>query len=316
MLLQQLVFQFLAEVTPGNTNETRQAYHTKLSQLMRFVGSDIEAGTITRDTIEAFKLDLTSRTEKKRGHVMVQGKLSPFTIRTTMVTVRFLFSWACERGYIPNNPMQGVRIPKEPPAQPKPVQANVAVSMIESAAVTGKNWERARNVALLYFFRDTGCRVGGVHSANLRDLDLEAGRIPVIEKGNKERYVFLSPATVFALQIWIEQRSTMDIFCTNLFVSKFGTPLTRSGIYHVFAHLAEVAKIESRFNPHAFRHAFARDAIEAGLDLSRLSQIMGHASIDVTNRYYSRFNVEELRRAHNFFSPASNMIQIPAVMES
>lgn len=314
MDLHGLINQFLNECTPGNTNETRKAYQTKLRQLEIYFGDQAEPN-ITRSQLEEFKLWFTSRPEHRRGNGMVKGKLSPFTIRSTMVTIRYFYTWAHDRGLLKTNPTEGMKIPKEPAAQPKPVDQTVVIRMIEAAAITGPNWEKARNVAILYFFRDTGCRVGGLLDAQLDGLDLESGRALITEKGDTCRYVFLSPVTVHILKVWLYWRSTLNIFCGNIFLNRYGTPLTRTGLYKIFGKIADEAKIETRYNPHSFRHAFARDAIQAGLDLSRLSQLLGHASIDVTNRYYTRFNDSELRKAHNKFTPAANMPEIMPVLE-
>lgn len=310
--LQELIYQFVQEVTMGSTNETRQAYLTKLRYMVRFFGDQVDCNAIDRNSLEIFKQDLLERNEKRRGAGTVSGHLSRFTVRTVLVTTRFFFSWAYDRGYVQTNPMQGMRIPREPEVKPKPVIENVAIRLIEAAATNGEHWERSRNVAMLYTLRDTGCRIGGLVTAKLEGLELDQARLWVTEKGDNLRPVFLSPSTVMAMQAWIDWRQAKDPFTDNLFINKFGTNLTRGGVYKVLAKLAREAGIFDRFNPHAFRHAFARDAIEAGIDLSRLSQLLGHASIDITNRYYARWNVDELQRAHAQFTPVQSFPPIQA----
>lgn len=315
MNLDELVNQFLVEVAPERKSDTHQAYLTKLNHLKRFIGENVDAGEITREKLEAFKEYLLNRDEKRKGASTVKGKLSRFTIRSVLVTTRFLFSWAYDRGLVTSNPMQGLRIPKEPPAQPKAVSADVAVKLIETAAITGAPWERSRNVALLYCFRDTGCRVGGLVTATLDHFDWDKGYLFVIEKGDQERPVFLSDQTITVLNQWLQWREQLQPYTDHLFVSIHGTPLTRGGIYKIFRKLATIAKIDERFNPHSFRHAFARDAIENGIDMGRLSQLMGHSSIDVTNRYYSRWDTAELADAHQKYTPMNDFPAIYPVME-
>lgn len=202
--------------------------------------------------------------------------------------------------------MAGIRIPKEPPAQPKAVQSGIVLRLVETAATNGPEWARARNLAMLFFLRDSGCRVSGLINSSVNDYDPKKGWIMVKEKGGETRPVFLSELSRQAISLWLEWRNTLNIREDKLFLSMNGIGLTRGGCYKMLRNLADKAGIQSgeRFNPHAFRHAFARDAIENGLDLSRLSQILGHKSIDVTNRYYSRWDKNELKKAHKKFTPA------------
>ena len=62
--------------------------------------------------------------------------------------------------------------------------------------------------------------------------------------------------------------------------------------------LAMCAKVKSRSNPHAFRHGFARGAVENGVDLSKVSQLLGHRDVSVTVKFYARWADDELERAH------------------
>ncbi len=66
---------------------------------------------------------------------------------------------------------------------------------------------------------------------------------------------------------------------------------------------AQRAQLRGRFNPHAFRHAFARDMLDNGADLATVSQLLGHRSIETTARFYARWSDEELHRKHQRFSP-------------
>ena len=66
--------------------------------------------------------------------------------------------------------------------------------------------------------------------------------------------------------------------------------------------LAKRAGVNGRFNPHAFRHGWARGALKNGADLGTVSQILGHSSIQVTAEFYARWADEELAQRHQKFS--------------
>lgn len=316
MNLDELIERFLAATTSGFSNETYASYRRKLNYLREFAGGgDINPNKITPQIVEGLKLHLTSRDTKRRGAVQVAGKLSPFTIYTTMKTTKYFLEWAYQNNHIDQDAMRGVKLPKEPQPKPKAVERTIMIKMVQTASITGPDWERARNVALILCLADTGARVSGLASAEIDNLDLGKGQLIVIEKGDQQRTVFLSPATIEAVKVWLDFRQSMNPLERTIFINKFSTRLTRGGVYKILRRIADTAAILGRSNPHAFRHAFAKGAIENGIDLSRLSELMGHSSEATTAKYYARWNVSDLRRAHRKFTPVTSFPSVHAVFE-
>jgi hypothetical protein len=90
-----------------------------------------------------------------------------------------------------------------------------------------------------------------------------------------------------------------------LFIGQGGQGLSRSGAEKIWNRLAEAAGVENqRHNFHSFRHAFARDSIRAGADLSHVSQLMGHSSTAITSDYYLQYTHDELQEVHARVSPS------------
>lgn len=316
MKLTDLIDRFLAATTSGFSNETYTSYRRKLNYLVAFVGGgEVDPNTITPETVEGLKLFLTSRNKKRKGAKEVEGKLSPFTVYTNLKTTKYFLDWAYQNGFIDHDAMRGVRLPSEPKPKPKAVEQTVIVKLLEAAATTGEDWERARNLALILCLCDTGARVSGLAGADLDTLDLALGELEVTEKGDENRIVFLSPATLEALKIWLEFRQELGPLERTLFINKYGTRLTRGGIYKILRKVADAGGILERSNPHAFRHAFAKGAIENGIDLSRLSELMGHSCEAITAKYYTRWNTSELRRAHRKFTPVNGLPVVKAQFE-
>lgn len=311
MNLRDLIDRYLAATTAGYMNETYTSYRRKLNYLVNFVGGDqVDANTITGQTIEGLKLFLSSRDKKRKGSTVVSGKLSPMTIHTALKTVKHFLDWSYRNGHLNHDAMQGVKLPKEPQPKPKAVSQENIVKLLQAAAQNGQDWERVRNVALIMVLCDTGARVSGIANAELADLDLSGGEMLVVEKGDNQRTVFLSPGTVEALRTWLDWRGSLAPIESTLFIGRYGTRLTRKGIYQVLAAAAKRGDVVGRFNPHSFRHSFAKGAIENGIDLSRLADLLGHSSEAITAKYYTRWNNSELRRAHQRFSPGVGLPDI------
>jgi integrase/recombinase XerD len=124
----------------------------------------------------------------------------------------------------------------------------------------------------------------------------------VTEKGSKTRAVTFTEVTAALLAAWLDirQKEVKEVFY-NLDTLE---PLTRNGLYQALRRMARRAGITGRFNPHSFRHAFAREYIKAGGDIVTLSMLMGHRETSTTARHYLIFSNREVIEAHEKYSPA------------
>jgi site-specific recombinase XerD len=307
--LHNLIDLFLADVCAGKHNETEKTYRTKLRQLQRFAGNR----SVTRDLIKGFMQDLKTRTRHKHGYRVIEGGLSVYTIKTVLQTTRHFCRWLYENKYIPEDIAPLIVLPSPPPPAPKAISDDTVNALIRSAFEnSSEEWERARNVAIMYYLRDTGGRVGGMCYAKLGSIDLRDGSVETVEKGRNVK-LYINPPTVQAIRSWIDQRSSLKPITDHLFISnRTKQGMTRQGVARMLNRLAERAGIQERRNPHAWRHAFARDFLKSGGELSQLAGLMNHSSIWVTNNYYARWNDKELQQAHALSSPVNLITEVSA----
>ena len=127
-----------------------------------------------------------------------------------------------------------------------------------------------------------------------RDLQLTRPyQMRLFGKGRKERLCPLWPQTAQVLRAHCEERQIDLTSETRVFLNHRGAPLTRFGVRYLLAkHLerarAEVATLaRKRLHPHSMRHSTAVALLKSGVDLSTISQWLGHASPNTTNRYAS-----------------------------
>lgn len=302
MDVNRLIDLFIMDVCAGKKNETEQAYRTKLKMFARY----LDKMTITSKVVNDFRLDMLTRDKHYSGRrTPSQGKLSVFTVRTVMVTVRHFCKWLYLNDFIRENIAPGVKVPQLPQPQPKAIRQDSMEALLSAALVHGDSAQRARNVAIIYWLRDTGGRVGGLLNAKLEDLNINDGIIETTEKG-KTVQEFLNPETLRVLSVWLSYRGDFaKPECKFIFVGftsghgVCGNKMTRSGIYNLFRSLARQAGVKYEgMNPHAFRHAYARDYLLEGGELTQLAGILHHTSIWVTATYYTRWNITELKKAH------------------
>ena len=310
MKLSQAIEFFVEQGNAHNSIFTQEGYRSKLTQhLLPYLG-DVDVQAISVAEVQAFKKHLITRDTKKRGSRTIKGKLSPYTIKSILASVKSFSRWLTENNYIEQNLAANLVIPTPPPPDPKAISRENVIKMLETAAMTGDEWLRYRNVALIYTFFDTGGRLSSITYADISHLDLERGRLESIGKGNKLVTLRLLDVTVAALRSWLNFRQYLKPMDHKLFITKKGTGLKPKGVYSALRAIAENANVVGRWNPHAFRHGWARDALIAGADLSHVSQLLHHSSIVVTANYYARWADDELHDIHRRFSPGTN---IPAI---
>ena len=291
--LSEALSEFDLSLVGNAADSTRSWYQQRLSVLVEFV-ADVEIEELTISHLRRWRASLIERDGRWQDHPTrpeEKGGLSPWTVRGYIRAVRAFCNWCVREGLLVSSPAARLRLPPKPPNPPKAVSNEDVLAMLDVADV--------RDRAIVSVLAATGCRVGGLCDLRLSDLELEhqPARAMVREKGRggkKSRLVFFGPQTVSALRAWITIRPDVG-GDDHVFLGQRG-PLTEGGVYQVLRRLAKKAGIEGRFNPHAFRHAFARGALENGADLGTVSQLLGHSGIGVTNEFYGRWSVDELGR--------------------
>jgi len=103
----------------------------------------------------------------------------------------------------------------------------------------------------------------------------------VCGKGRKERLVWLSADAYAVLQTWLEMRPPSDH--AQVFLNERGQPLCANGMQWLLHRYGR--QIDLDLTPHQLRHTFARQLTEAGMPLTSLGKLLGHAQITTTQIY-------------------------------
>jgi integrase/recombinase XerD len=294
------LFQELREglVSPA----TQRNYEYTFTVFQTWLDATNKAGEpITRLTLEQFRGAMAKR----------KPPLSPKTINTYIRHIRALFKWSHEEGFLPSNPASRLKLVPTPQAPPKAVEDVDIMTMLSTALALPDPIESIRAYALIRFFAESGCRLGGAESMTLGTLDLANNRALVIEKGRgggDGRYVFFSSVTRGAIAGYLAfhpgvKRDGMKLHIVDPTAKVWrgrGGGLSASGIYQILKDVA--ATVAGRAtNPHSFRHRFAVNYLDNGGDIASLSQLMGHSGIEITGDIYARWSVKQLQVKHGQF---------------
>lgn len=278
LTVQDLVRIFL-ESQNGFISETTLRWYTfYLRPLIEHLGNRKASTITTNDLISIF-------------HLVKTDEHRPYTLFNFVRGWKRLFRWAVDEGYLGVNPAKKLRTPPIPKKSPAGILKDDLSKMLETASKTGTP---ERDFALVLFVADTGVRLGGVASLTVDRLDVQKRRAIVIEKGRggkKERVVFFSSRAAVALENWLEKRGERDD--QRVFLLK------PHGIYQLFKRLAHKSGITGKWNPHSFRHAYARKLLAEGVSIGVVSHLMGHSNVQVTIDFYGRFSNDELQEIYD-----------------
>ena len=159
----------------------------------------------------------------------------------------------------------------------------------------------------------TGLRRGEAAGLRWDDLDLDAGRLKVIQTivtidgkpvigkpktENSAREIGLDPQTVAVLRSHRAQGAEEQLALGKalrdadlVFVWQDGNPVHPDVLTKTFQRLAEAAKLPV-IRLHDLRHSYASAALEAGVPLKVVSDRLGHGSIAITADLYSHVRHE------------------------
>lgn len=169
---------------------------------------------------------------------------------------------------------------REPKRLPRALDRRETTELLGSL----RTW-RDRAIAGLMLL--CGLRAGEVLALQVTDVDIGARWLTVTGKGAKERRVPLDVDVAGLIQTYLlAERPETD--CTALFVvakgATRGRGLTPAGLRTIFRYHRALAGVPAG-HPHALRHTFGTALAEAGVDLSVMQALLGHAHVDTTARY-------------------------------
>lgn len=299
MLLTDALSGFLLALEArGCRPATVKSYRLRLAGLVSFlsargVGNVGEAGP---GDLDAWVVSLRRQTVRWLGHPArpeQMGGLSLATIRGRAQSAQAFFRWCAERRLVEGSPAAHLRLPKVNSRCGDKVMKAVDLARLVAVAEERAEAGKPRDLALLLFLVETGCRAGEAASLRLGWLDLEAGD-GIVEGKSGQRAIDFTGVTAEALRAWLAVRPAVDH--DFVWVGQRGGPLSARGIYEVLRRLAREGGVEGRFNPHSIRHLVGQSwSDQVNLELVR--QKLGHQSVLTTAMFYANQDRERVKAA-------------------
>lgn len=201
---------------------------------------------------------------------------SKVTIDNMRRILSSLFSWLEDEDYILKSPARRIHKVKSATVI-KETYTDEALELLRD------NCTELRDLAMIDMLASTGMRVGEMVLLNRNDIDFNERECIVFGKGSKERVVYFDARTKIHLQNYLKSRTDDN---PALFVS-LKSPHERLKIGGVEVRLREFGKKLGlqKVHPHKFRRTLATMAIDKGMPIEQLQQLLGHSKIDTTLQY-------------------------------
>ena len=263
-LEQDLVELFLsAKRIEGCSEKTLKYYNATIQAMLTCVGKGVRH--IVTDDVRSY---LTESQEKNQS--------SKVTIDNIRRILSSFFSWLEDEDYILKSPVRRIHKVKTG-TNIKETYTDEALELMRDSCT------ELRDLAIIDMLASTGMRVGEMVLLNRADINFNERECVVFGKGDKERIVYFDARTKIHLQNYLNSRRDEN---PALFVS-LQKPHKRLQISGIEVRLREYGKRLglSKVYPHKFRRTLATMAIDKGMPIGQLQQLLGHRRIDTTLQY-------------------------------
>ena len=244
----------------------------------------MELDALTPLVLQSFITELL-----QRGNKMTGKGLSANTINAVISVIQSSLKTAHLLGLTKEYTADKIKRPK---LKEKPVEcfSLAEQKMIEQAILTGKKDKQYGIILCLY----SGLRIGELMALQWSDIDFAKGILTVSKSchDGKNGLIIDEPKTVTSrrviplpkqllpiLKLWKKRSGSPFVVSSN------GKPVPVRSYQRSFELLLKKLNISHK-GFHSLRHTFATRAIECGMDVKTLSEILGHKNPTVTlNRY-------------------------------
>ncbi|WP_347877185.1 MULTISPECIES: tyrosine-type recombinase/integrase [Halanaerobium] len=151
-----------------------------------------------------------------------------------------------------------------------------------------------RNKLIVYLLLYTGVRVSELVNIRIPDFDLLTGELKIIGKGNKYREIPLNQKLKKVLKSYLNKERKENKHAEDsqyLLLTERSPKMHRDTVNYVLRKIGK--DLDFKLNPHKFRHTTFTLLLAKGVDITTISALAGHNSIETTNKYYLNTSKEE-----------------------
>lgn len=292
---------------------TQHTYETGLHAFQQFLVHSVVQTESNLTTAPAASLTLDSidtNVLQDFQSWLGQNNYSRFSHKTYLASVVAFLNYALSKDWLPATfSLERARaklkqvtrrsaypIPRPDPALPQLIRYydEMSVPEGETEKERRKRLQTLRSRAFVHLLYCSAGRLGEVAALNRKDVaDGRRKEAIVTGKGEKERFIFITPDARAAIAAYVNQRK--DSY-EPLFISHardYGKRLSHVMLWNTIKTAAK--KLGMDVSPHDFRHFRARQMLEQGAPLEAIQEILGHSDIGTTRRVYAHYSKPSIR---------------------
>lgn len=245
---------------------------------------------VSKKTIALFKAYLSSRDRKTAIKREISEKfIGGRSVNRMLSSLRTFLRYLIDMDYIVPVPPEVIKLVKTDKKHPQVAELNELIRLIESPDKLETNkLVVKRNRTILEVLFSTGMRISELVSLNKSNID-GTGRVFIMGKGRKERFVYLTPRAQNCLELYLQTRNdnfpALFIPYSGLNVSSLKKRISTNYIQERIKYYREKLRINVPTSAHSLRHGFATYLAEEGANPAAIQILLGHESLATTTRY-------------------------------
>lgn len=282
---------FLLNLKVNNYSpETYYNYERDLKVFEDFLFDNaVDFAKLSKKDILNYKALLTSYDRKTALAQETKIRLNAYSINRMLSVLRSYFKYLIEMDYPTTIAPDMIKMVKTIRKNSQVAELDEFVKLLQFPSTYEKNrLVGLRNRAMLEVLFSTGMRISELINLKTKQID-KTGRIFVLGKGKKERFVYLTPRAKEHLEAYLATRNDNSPFTFIPYRGQNSADCERkiSPVYlqTTIKKYRELLDINLPISAHSLRHGFATYLAEAGANPAAIQVLLGHESLETTTRY-------------------------------
>ncbi len=226
--------------------------------------------------------------------------LAESSMQRLLSSLRGFYRYLVKNSQAESNPATDVRAPKGAKKLPKVMDVDQVDRLLSNNASSPLEM---RDLAMMELMYSSGLRLSELVNLNVIDLDLQAGQVRILGKGNKTRYLPVGQQARETLNSWLGLRESIAVTGEQaVFVNNRGSRLSQRAVQKRMSEQAQKTQLGVHVHPHMLRHSFASHMLESSGDLRSVQELLGHANISTT-QVYTQLDFQHLAKVYDQAHP-------------
>jgi site-specific recombinase XerD len=225
---------------------------------------------------------------KKTGSI----RLNAYSINRMLSVLRSYLKYLLDMDYNSSLSPDMIKMIKVIKKKTQVAEIEELVKLIEFPSKIEKDKRIAlRNRAMLEVLFSTGLRISELVNLKINQID-KKGRIFILGKGKKERFVYLTPRALKILNNYLDKRVDDSPYAFIPYrganspkIKDKNKKISPNYLQAKIKRYREILNINLPISAHSLRHGFATYLAEAGASPAAIQVLLGHESLDTTTRY-------------------------------